>query len=158
MVDPLSITAGTILAYALPKLLDASLEKVGELLTEEAINQAKQKGQALRQAILRRLNPEKQKQLEQAMAAAETSPNQRQQLEDWLGRMMQQHPEFAEELRKRAQEIHQIINVDTGQARNVQQIFAGGQGLMAPDANAPVIQAGERAQITFNYTTPPPAD
>ncbi|GAB4157018.1 MAG: hypothetical protein Fur0046_36930 [Cyanobacteria bacterium J069] len=38
MVDPLSITAGTILAYALPKLLDASLEKVGELLTEEAID------------------------------------------------------------------------------------------------------------------------
>ncbi|WP_448601688.1 hypothetical protein [Thermoleptolyngbya sp.] len=157
MIDPLSITAGTILAYALPKLLDASLEKVGELLTEEAINQAKQKSQSLRQAILRRLNPEKQKQLEQAMAAAETSPDQRQKLEEWLDRMMREHPEFAAELRTLAQEIHQIINVDTGQARNVQQVFAGGQGLMAPDANAPVIQAGANAQFTFNYTSPPPA-
>jgi NADPH-dependent curcumin reductase CurA len=157
MIDPLSITAGAILAYALPKLLDASLEKVGEMLTEEAMNQARQKGQALRQAILRRLNPEKQRQLEQAMAAAETSPDERQKLEGWLERMMQQHPDFAEELRKLAQEIHQIINVDTGQARNVQQIFAGGQGLMAPDANAPVIQAGAGSQFTFNYTTAPPA-
>lgn len=154
MVDPLSITAGTILAYALPKLLDASLEKVGELLTEEAINQAKQKGQALRQAILRRLNPDKQKQLEQAMAAAETSPDQRQKLEDWLDRMMREHPEFAAELRTLAQEIHQIINIDKVQGRNIQQVL-GGQGLQVNDPNQPVFQI--QGNPIFHLGNTPPA-
>lgn len=141
------------MAYALPKLLDASLEKVGELLTEEAINQARQKGQALRQAILRRLNPEKQRQLEQAMAAAETSPDERQKLEAWLERMMQQHPDFAEELRKLAQEIHQIINIDKVQGRNVQQVF-GGQGLQVSDPNQPVFQI--QGNPIFNLGNQPP--
>ncbi|HIK39292.1 hypothetical protein [Thermoleptolyngbya sp. M55_K2018_002] len=154
MIDPLSITAGTILAYALPKLLDASMEKVGELLTEEAMNQARQKGQALRQAILRRLNPEKQRQLEQAMAAAETSLDERQKLEAWLERMMQQHPDFAEELRKLAQEIHQIINIDKVQGRNVQQVF-GGQGLQVNDPNQPVFQI--QGNPIFNLGSQPPA-
>ncbi|WOB44864.1 hypothetical protein HNI00_18175 [Thermoleptolyngbya oregonensis NK1-22] len=153
MIDPLSITAGTILAYALPKLLDASLEKVGEMLTEEAMNQARQKGQALRQAILRRLNPEKQRQLEQAMAAAETSPDERQKLEAWLERMMQQHPDFAAELRKLAQEIHQIINIDKVQGRNVQQVF-GGQGLQVNDPNQPVFQI--QGNPIFNLGNQPP--
>ncbi|WP_448599370.1 hypothetical protein [Thermoleptolyngbya sp.] len=70
--------------------------------------------QSLRQAILRRLSPEKQKQLEQAMAAAETSPDQRQKLEEWLDRTMREHPEFAAELRTLAQEIHQIIRQGSG--------------------------------------------
>ena len=59
---------------------------------------------------------------------------------------MKQEPAFADELQQIAQ---QIINIEKVEG-NVMNVF-GGQGLQVNDPNAPVIQAGESANITFNY-------
>ncbi len=150
MIDPASITVAMIVGYAAPKLLDAAIGSVGGKLTEAAIKQVRQTGAQLRQAILRRVKPEGQAGVAQMLEAAESSPEQRQKLETWLDAGMAKDPQFAAELRTLAQEIHQVIQIDQVQGKNIQQVF-GGQGIMAPDANAPIIQAGENAKFEFNY-------
>lgn len=150
MVDPASITVSMIVAYAAPKLLDAALGKVSESLTESAITKAKQTGEQLRQAILRRVKPEGQAVVTQMLESAESSLEQRQKLETWLGERMAKDAQFAEELRQLAQVIHQVIQIDEVQAKNLQQVF-GGSGLQVNDPQAPVVQAGENANISFNY-------
>jgi hypothetical protein len=149
MLDPASITAATIVGYAAPKLLDAALAKVGEGLTETALTRVRQTGEQLRQAIVGRAKPEQQQAVSQALEAADR-PEQRQKLEKWLEAGMNQNAQFAQELRQLAQAIQQVIQVGDVQAKNVQQVF-GGQGIMAPDAQAPIMQADKIDKIEFNY-------
>jgi len=94
--------------------------------------------------------PEQQATITQSLNAAESSPEQRQQLETWLEARMAEDPQFAQELRQLAQEIQQVIQIDDVQAKNIQQVF-GGSGLQVNDPQAPVIQTGENANINFNY-------
>ena len=143
MADPVSITVAMIVAYAAPKLLDAALSKVGESLTEGALAKAKQTGEKLRQAILGRFQPEQQAAIVQSLQAADESLEQRQHLESWLTARMAEDPQFAEELRRLALEIDQVIRPEAVPARNVQQNI-GAPGIQLNDSSGAVSQ-------TINY-------
>jgi hypothetical protein len=145
-----TITAATILSCALPKLLDASLGKVGDVLTEGAIAKLKQASAALKQAILKRVKPEQQVALEKSMALAETQPEERDRLEQRLAKAMEADPSFAQELRQLAQPIYQIIHIDEVKGRNVQNVM-GGLGVQVNDSNAPNIVGGEGSTFNLNF-------
>jgi hypothetical protein len=62
-----------------------------------------------------------------------------------LQREMDHDPKFARELHQMAQ---QIINIDSMEGRNIQNIYSG-QGLQVNDPKSQVIQAGDNAKFYF---------
>lgn len=154
MVEPiLTLTAGAVLSYAIPKLLDASIAKVGESLTEGAIAKIRQAAVQLRQKIWDRLRGHHE--AEQALTAAESgSQDDLQRITNYLQGIFDREPQFVQELHPLVQDIEQTINIAAPNARNLQQNFAGSQGLMAPDANGPIIQAKD-SPINIQYNTSP---
>lgn len=146
-MEPVTVTAAAVLSYALPKLLDASIAKIGESLTEGSLNRIKQLGEQLLQKIRMRFqkHPEANKVL---VAAEQGSKDDIQKLENYLQGILEREPAFVEELQPIVQEIEQTIKIEAPNARNIQQV-SGGQGLQVNDPQAPVIQAGDHN--TFNF-------
>lgn len=146
-MEPISVTAAAVLSYALPKLLDASIAKIGESLTEGSLSRIKQLGEQLLQKIRMRFqkHPEANKVL---VAAEQGSKDDIQKLENYLQGILEREPAFVEELQPIVQEIEQTIKIEAPNARNIQQV-SGGQGLQVNDPQAPVIQAGDNN--TFNF-------
>ena len=146
-MEPVTVTAAAVLSYALPKLLDASIAKIGESLTEGSLNRIKQLGEQLLQKI--RMRFQKHSEANKVLVAAEQgSKDDIQKLENYLQRILEREPAFVEELQPIVQEIEQTIKIEAPNARNIQQV-SGGQGLQVNDPQAPVIQAGDNN--TFNF-------
>jgi ABC-type transporter Mla subunit MlaD len=142
------ITATIVLSYALPKLLDASLAKLSESLTEGTLSRIKTLGTQLLQTIRSRFlnRPDAMKVL---TAAEQGSERDLSNLEKYLQEVLEQEPAFVEELQPIVQEIEQTIQIEAPSAKNIQQI-SGGQGLQVNDPQAPVVQASGNNN-TFNF-------
>jgi histidinol-phosphate/aromatic aminotransferase/cobyric acid decarboxylase-like protein len=148
MTDPISAATIVYLAFqefiktdAGKKLVESSIGKLGEKLTEGSL---KQLGE-LRQKIWQKFRGKPE--AEDAMIAVQNgADDQLQPMIQALEAEMVADPQFAAEVRQIAQ---QIINIETIEGRNVQQIF-GGQGLQVNDPKAPVIQ-NKDGSITINY-------
>ena len=150
MVEPISTTSISTLAFMTQlaqtelgkQFIESVVGKFGEKTLEGGIGLMSK----LKALIVSKLsgNPE----AEAAIGTIETGePEGIEDLAYHLKRVMKQEPAFAHELQQIAQ---QIINIEKVEGRNVMNVF-GGQGLQINDPNAPTIQAGESANITFNY-------
>ena len=150
MVEPISAASIATLAFLTQlaqtelgkKFIESVVGKLGEKTLEGGLGLMNK----LKALIGSKLsgNPE----AEAAIGAVETGePEGIEDLAYHLKRVMKQEPAFADELQQIAQ---QIINIEKVEGRNVMNVF-GGQGLQVNDPNAPTIQAGESANITFNY-------
>lgn len=143
----MSVTAATILSYALPKLLDASIAKIGESLTESSIGKVRQLGEQLLQKIRNKL--QKHEQASKVLTQAEQGSDEDvRKLEDYLQKMLDKEPELAQELQAIMHKIEQTIQIDAPNARNILQV-SGGQALQVNDPQSPVIQAGDNNTFTF---------
>ena len=150
MLDPAS--AATIVGLALlpvlksdagKKLVESVVGKLGEKLTEGMLK----KMDELRQMIWKRLRGKPG--AEQVLKGAEIgSEADLKVVVDLLQDEMEQHPDFAQELRQVAQ---QIINIDSIEARNIQNNYGESQGMQVNDSKGYVIQAH-----TVNFGNSPP--
>lgn len=130
-----------VLATPIAKIiLDKLYEGIGSKLGEKAVEATATSIQKLGQTVWNRCfkgKPETEKLLE---AAAQGSEPAVSQVREYLLKEME-NPDFVQEIKPIAQEIHQVIvQIENINAKNVQQIF-GGQGLQVNERQEqPIVQ------------------
>lgn len=143
-MEPVSsaLSVALILQTACSEFVKGTTGEAGKQLTAAAIAKVKQ----LYQLIKARLGNDPK--AREAIAAIEAGRStDLKALEHPLSLEMANDPEFAQQVRQLAQ---QIINIDSVEGRNVQNIY-GGEAFQVNDPNAPVIQGGSGHSISITY-------
>jgi hypothetical protein len=147
MADPVTLTAATIASFAFSKFFESSFGKLGEKFTESALV----KMEELRRKIWDKLGSNS-KAVTALRAIEEGSKADLTRLEVYLEDEMKDDPQFAQEVKKLAEEIHagkiqdnsqMVMNID-GQNNTGYQ-----------NKNEVTVQGGESytaANITINKT------
>lgn len=134
-------------------ILDKLYEGLGSKLGEKAVEAASASIQKLGQVVWNRCfkgKPGTDKQLE---AAAKGSEPELQRIRDYLLKEME-NQEFVGLVQPIAQEIHQVlVQMESVNAKNVQQIF-GGQGLQVNEKqDQPIIQIQGNPTLHFGQSS-----
>ena len=150
MVEPVTLTVGSIAALAFTKFLESSAGEAAKKLTPAILD----KIEALRKTIWDKLRGIHE------VDALNTSVETGSKISDdqinnilapHLETAMQQDTSFAKAVQKLANEINQEINIDEILGENVQNVY-GGSAVQINNPNAPVIQgvSGGTINITYN--------
>ncbi|NEQ49444.1 MAG: hypothetical protein F6K11_04820 [Leptolyngbya sp. SIO3F4] len=149
MLGALSLTAATAIAkIVLEKFYEGAGEKLGETVVEQASDTVQKLGNLIWEKCFKG-KPDDVAQLPEQAAKPEAQAEQ-QQLATYLGQVLEKDNDLTQEAKKLADEIHQVIvNIDKVEAKNVQQIFSGGQGVLIDKQEQPVIQIQGNPTINF---------
>ncbi|MEO0532891.1 MAG: hypothetical protein AAF215_03385 [Cyanobacteria bacterium P01_A01_bin.123] len=158
MLDALSLAAATAIAkIVLDKFYEGAGKKLEETATklgEAAVTKFNEKVQQLGNLIWQRCFRGKPGVDQRLEAAAKGSSNDIAILRDYLDKELEQNDDFTQQTEQLAGEIHQVIvNIDEVKAKNVQQIFSGGQGVLIDKQEQPVIQIQGNPTINFGNSS-----
>lgn len=142
-----ALTVALILQTACSEFVKGTTGEAGKQLSAGAIAKVKQ----LYQIIKARLSNDP-KARETIAAIEKGKSTDFKALEHPLSLEMANDPEFAHQVRQLA---HQIINIDSVEGRNVQNVY-GGEAFQVNDPNAPVIQGGSGHSISITYNNHSP--
>ncbi|WP_041566373.1 hypothetical protein [Nostoc punctiforme] len=140
-MEPVSLTAAAIATLVITKAIEKTVEKI----TESTLDKLK----LLRQKIWDQFKG-KPKVQEALTKAEQGSKEDLNFVAAYLQVEMDSYPQFGEEVQSLAKEIHQEINIDKVQGKNVQNVY-GGQGFQSIDSKAPTFQGVDNSLITINY-------
>ncbi|MEH1868353.1 MAG: hypothetical protein V7K69_25615 [Nostoc sp.] len=140
-MEPVSLTAAAIATLVITKAIEKTVEKI----TEGTLDKLK----LLRQKIWDKFQG-KPKVQEALIKAEQGSKEDLNLVAAYLQVEMDSYPQFGEEVQSLAKEIHQEINIDKVQGKNVQNVY-GGQGFQSIDSKAPTFQGVDNSPITINY-------
>lgn len=143
MTDP--FTAGAITSLAFTKLFESGAGELGKQLTGEAIK----KIETLRAKIWQILKGKSEKVDEALVKADQGDQAALSTVAKYLDVAMEDDPDFASEIIKLAEEIHQEIKIDKLSGKNVLAVF-GGTGTQINDAKAPIFKDVQNSPITIN--------
>ncbi|ACC82963.1 hypothetical protein Npun_R4604 [Nostoc punctiforme PCC 73102] len=141
VMEPVSLTAAAIATLVITKAIEKTVEKI----TESTLDKLK----LLRQKIWDQFKG-KPKVQEALTKAEQGSKEDLNFVAAYLQVEMDSYPQFGEEVQSLAKEIHQEINIDKVQGKNVQNVY-GGQGFQSIDSKAPTFQGVDNSLITINY-------
>jgi len=145
MIEPLTLLLATPITKA---VLDKFYEGVGSKLGEKAVELLPEKVKQLGELVWTKCLRGKPGTDETLQQAANGSIEDQRKLSAYLQQVLETDLTLRQEAQKLAEEIHQVVQFDDVNARNVLQIF-GGQGLQVNDPKSPTIQAGENAKFYF---------
>lgn len=140
-MEPVTLTAAAIATLVITKAIEKTVEKI----TEGTLDKLK----LLRQKIWDKFQG-KPKVQEALIKAEQGSKEDLNLVAVYLQLEMDSYPQFGEEVQSLAKEIHQEINIDKVQGKNVQNVY-GGQGFQSIDSKAPTFQGVDNSPITINY-------
>ncbi|MEA5600709.1 hypothetical protein [Nostoc sp. UHCC 0252] len=140
-MEPVSLTAAAIATLVITKAIEKTVEKI----TEGTLDKLK----LLRQKIWDKFQG-KPKVQEALIKAEQGSKEDLNLVAAYLQVEMDSYPQFGEEVQSLAKEIHQEINIDKVQGKNIQNVY-GGQGFQSIDSKAPTFQGVDNSPITINY-------
>jgi uncharacterized protein (DUF3084 family) len=150
MMELITIAAAQAIAkIALDKFVEGSAGELGKELTKPVAEKVKQLGNAVWQRI-----KGEPKAAELLKAVEANQPEAIATLEKGLHRLWEQDQQFAQEIQPLAQEIQQmLVQIETVNAKNVQQIF-GGQGLQVNEKqDQPIIQIQGNPTLNFGSSS-----
>jgi len=150
-MEPVSLTAAAILTLAITK----AIEKTVETITESTLEKLK----LLRQKIWDKFKNKPN--VQNALTKAEEGSKADLDLAAaYLQVEMDSDDQFGAEIQSLAKEIHQEINIDKVEGKNIQNI-SGGEGYQSNDSSnqsnnskAPTFQGVKDSPITINYSHP----
>lgn len=145
MIEQLTLVLATPIAKA---VLDKFYESLGSKLGEKAVELLPEKVKQLGQLVWEKCLRGKPGTEDVLQKAANGSAADQEKLAAYLRQVLERDVTLRQEAQKIAEEIHQVVQIDDVNAKNVQQIF-GGQGLQVNDPQSQVIQAGDNAKFYF---------
>lgn len=148
MVDPATLTVGTIAALAFSKFLESSASEAGKKLMPAVLD----KIDTLRRKIWEKLRgiPEVEELNTTVEQGGKVTEQQIKLLTPRLEAAMKEDEAFAQEVRQLASEINQEINIGEILGENVQNVY-GGSAVQINNPNAPVIQGVSGGTINITY-------
>ena len=151
MVEPVSLTVGTIAALAFTKFLESTAGEAAKKLTPAVI----EKMDALRQKIWNKLRgiPAVDALNNSVDQGAKITDQQLQTLTPHLEAAMKSDPDFAQDLQQIANQINQEINIGEILGKNIQNV-CGGTGTQVNDASGQVF-SGNITGGNFYFGNPP---
>lgn len=150
MVEPVTLTVGTIAALAFTEFLKSTAGEAGKKLTASVLD----KIGALRKKIWHKLQgiPEVDELYKSVEAGNKVSDEQINRiLVPHLEGELQSDAAFATEIQQLAKEINQEVNIGEILGENVMNVY-GGSAVQINNPNAPVFQgvSGGTINITYN--------
>ncbi|BAY89455.1 MULTISPECIES: hypothetical protein [unclassified Tolypothrix] len=144
-MEPVTLTAAGIATLVFTKAFETTIEKA----TESVLKKLEQ----LRQKILQKFKgtPRVEAALVKVQQGSQEDLNV---VAAYLQEAMNNDPQFAEEVKTLATEIHQEINIGKVEGKNVQNVY-GGEAFQSNDAKAPTIQGGSGHTINITYNNSP---
>ena len=146
MSDPVTLTVGAIAALAFTKFLESSAGEAAKKLTPAVLD----KIESLRQKIWTKLRgiPAVDELNTAAEKSGQVNEAQVKLLTPHLEAAMKADDSFAQDIRQRASEINQDVNIGEILGENVQNIY-GGSAVQINDPKAPVF-TGDISGGTIN--------
>lgn len=144
MSEPVTLTVGAIVALAFTKFIESSSTAVANKLTPNVL----EKIDNLRVKILKRLGgiPE----IAAISQQSSITERQVQLITPHLEKALRDDSEFAKEIRKIANEVHQEINIGQVLGKDIQNVY-GGSAVQINNPEAPIF-TGDISGGDFDFT------